>query len=144
MPTAKRLRSNARAAAKSKENVAPRPTVADLEGENEFAQLAKKHWLKPTTVRRAASIKVKKDVLKKQIWDVLEKDGFPYKRLLVLEGLQTLESYLWPGYTDDSSNFHVLLIALITTVKARERLDTWSLFEDRPAESPACSVAFFP
>ena len=134
MPTAKRLKSNARAAAKSKEHAAPRPTVADLEGENEFAQLAKKHWLKPTTARRAASIKVKNDVLKKQIWDVLEKDGFPYKRLLVLEGLQTLESYLWPGYTDDSSNFHVLLIALITTVKARERLDTWSLFEDRPAE----------
>lgn len=130
MPTAKRLKSNTRAA-KSKENITPRPTVADLEGESEFAQLAKKHWLKPTTTKRAAKVKVKNDVLKKQIWDVLEKDGFPYKSLLVLEGLQTLESYLWPGYSEDSSNFHVLLIALLTTVKARERLDTWSIFEDR-------------
>ncbi len=132
MPTAKRFKSNARAA-KSKENVTPRPTVADLEDENEFAQLAKKHWLKPTT-RKTAKVKVKNDLVKNQIWDVLEKDGFPYRSLLVLEGLQTLESYLWPGYSEDSSNFHVLLVALITTVKARERLETWSIFEDRPAE----------
>ncbi|RYO88498.1 hypothetical protein DL762_003704 [Monosporascus cannonballus] len=133
MPTAKRLKSSAKAA-KSKDNVAPRPTIADLEGESEFAQLAKQHWLGPTSSKRTTKVKVKNDVLKNQIWDVLEKDGFPYKSLLVLEGLQTLESYLWPGYSENSSNFHVLLIALITTVKARERLDTWSIFEDRLVE----------
>lgn len=43
-------------------------------------------------------------------------------------------SYLWPGYSENSSNFHVLLIALLTVVKAREKLETWSIFEDRPAE----------
>ncbi|KAI0010274.1 P-loop containing nucleoside triphosphate hydrolase protein [Xylariaceae sp. FL0662B] len=130
MPTAaKRLKSDAKS--KSRDN-APRPTIADLEGESEFAQLARKHWLKTTT--RPARVKVKNDVLKRDIWDVLEKDRFLYKSLLVLEGLQTLESYLWPGYSENSSNFHVLLIALITNVKARERLETWSIFEDRPAE----------
>ncbi|KAJ8120648.1 hypothetical protein ONZ43_g2696 [Nemania bipapillata] len=130
MPTAKRLKSSAKAKARDKPPA--RPTVADLEGESEFAQLAKQHWLK--TSRGAAKVKVKSDVLKKEIWDVLEKDAFAYKSLLVLEGLQTLESYLWPGYSEDSSNFHVLLIVLLTVVKAREKLETWSIFEDRPAE----------
>ncbi|KAI1110249.1 hypothetical protein F5Y14DRAFT_429537 [Nemania sp. NC0429] len=130
MPTAKRLKSSAKARARDKPPA--RPTVADLEGESEFARLAKRHWLK--TSKGAAKIKVKNDVLKKDIWDVLEKDAFAYKSLLVLEGLQTLESYLWPGYSEDSSNFHVLLIALLTVVKAREKLETWSIFEDRPAE----------
>ncbi|KAJ2990004.1 hypothetical protein NUW58_g3172 [Xylaria curta] len=57
------------------------------------------------------------------------------RSLLVLRRhLLTFPSYLWPGYSEDSSNFHVLLIALLTNVKARERLETWSIFEDRPAE----------
>lgn len=34
-------------------------------------------------------------------------------------------SYLWPGYSDASSNHHVLLIVLITNAKRRERLQTW-------------------
>ncbi|KAI0024915.1 P-loop containing nucleoside triphosphate hydrolase protein [Xylariomycetidae sp. FL0641] len=131
MPTAKRQKKTG-ARSKAQDKAPARPTVADLEGESEFAQLASQHWLK--TTKRATKVKVKNDVLKSSIWDVLEKDGFPYKSLLVLEGLQTLESYLWPGYTEDSSNFHVLLMALIANVKARERLDTWSIFEDRPAE----------
>ncbi|KAI1771286.1 P-loop containing nucleoside triphosphate hydrolase protein [Hypoxylon cercidicola] len=129
MPPAKRPKSDAKSKSR---NVEPRPTIADLEGESEFAELARKHWLK--TTRRATKTKVKNEVLKSGIWDVLEKNGFPYKSLLVLEGLQTVESYLWPGYSEDSSNFHVLLIALITNVKAREKLETWSIFEDRPAE----------
>ncbi|KAI0166061.1 hypothetical protein GGR57DRAFT_4270 [Xylariaceae sp. FL1272] len=130
MPTAKRLKSDAKA--RSRDKPPARPTVADIEGESEFAQLASQHWLKST--KRQTKVKVKNDVLKNQIWDALEKDSFPYRSLLVLEGLQTLESYLWPGYSEESSNFHVLLIALITNVKSREKLETWSIFEDRPAE----------
>lgn len=37
-------------------------------------------------------------------------------------------SYLWPGYTEESSNFHVLLVALIINVKRREQLETWCRF----------------
>ncbi|KXJ97429.1 hypothetical protein Micbo1qcDRAFT_130288 [Microdochium bolleyi] len=133
MPTAKRLRSGAASKAKDAPAASTaRPTVADLEGENDFSKLANKHWLKPT--KSAAKVKVKNDVVNKDIWAVLEKDSFPYKSLVALEGLQTLESYLWPGYSEDSSNKHVLLLALLTNVKARERLATWSLFEPRPID----------
>lgn len=117
-----------------------RPTVADVDGEDAFAQLAKKHWLKIT--KKPSKVKVKPDVLKNEIWDVLEKDGFPFRSLLVLENLQILErydvlrrillavansiySYLWPGFTEDSSNHHILLIVLIANVKTREHLAVW-------------------
>lgn len=65
--------------------------MADLDGENSFAQLAKKHWLK--TSKKPAKVKVKQDILKNEIWDVLEKEGFAFGSLLVLENLQILERY---------------------------------------------------
>ena len=68
-----------------------RPTVADLQGENAFAQLAKKHWLK--TSKKPAKVKVKSDVLKSEIWDVLEQEDFAFRSLLTLENLQILERY---------------------------------------------------
>ena len=43
-------------------------------------------------------------------------------------------SYLWPGYTEEASNYHVLLTALIVNVKRREHLETWTLFEDKPID----------
>ncbi|KAI9732229.1 MAG: hypothetical protein M1818_007548 [Claussenomyces sp. TS43310] len=108
-----------------------RPTVADLQGDSPFAQLAKQHWLK--TTKRSTKVKVKPDLLKREVWDVLEKDGFSFRTLLILESLQILESYLWPGYSEDSSNYHVLLIALMTNVRTREHLPTWSIYSDNPA-----------
>lgn len=66
-----------------------RPTVADLQGDSSFVQLAKKHWLKAT--KKPTKVKVKPEVLKNEIWDVLEQDDFSYKSLLVLENLQILE-----------------------------------------------------
>ncbi|CZR59201.1 related to NAM7-nonsense-mediated mRNA decay protein [Phialocephala subalpina] len=109
-----------------------RPTVADVEGDDGFAQLAKTHWLKKT--KKTTKVKVKQDVLKNEIWEVLEKDGFPFKSLLVLENLQILESYLWPGFSEDSSNIHILLIVLIANVKTREHLPVWDIFTDNSAE----------
>lgn len=41
-----------------------------------------------------------------------------------------MSSYLWPAYTDEASNFHVLLIALIANVKRREHLETWSTWNN--------------
>lgn len=110
-----------------------RPTPADVQHEEEehhFVQLARKHWLKPG--KKAATPKVKKDVLKQGIWDVLEREGWQYKSLRLLESLQILETYLWPAYNEESSNIHLLLIALIINVKRREHLETWVLFEPRP------------
>ncbi|TDZ18642.1 RNA helicase aquarius [Colletotrichum orbiculare MAFF 240422] len=135
MPTAKRQKKSSDAQAPpSTRSVAKaageRPTVADIEGESAFAQIAQKYWLKPA--KKSTKVKVKNDILKQEIWDVLERDGFPYRSILTLESLQTLESYLWPGYTDDSSNHHVLLIVVLANVKRREQLEVWSVFEDRP------------
>lgn len=42
--------------------------------------------------------------------------------------------YLWPGYSDDSSNYHVLLLAVLVNVKRREHLPSWAIFADRPAD----------
>ncbi|KAL8723726.1 MAG: hypothetical protein Q9225_000021 [Loekoesia sp. 1 TL-2023] len=100
-----------------------RPDVDDLEGENRWTQLAGKYW-----GSSAKSRKVKDEVIKNEIWDVLENEGFPFRSLLILESLQLLESYLWPGYNDLSTNYHVLLIALIATVKNRENLRVWDIF----------------
>ena len=87
MPPAKKLkRSGAAKGAARAEPKSARPTIADLDGGSEFAQLAKQHWLKP-----AKKVKVKNEVLKDEIWDVLEKEDFLYKSLLTLESLQILE-----------------------------------------------------
>ncbi|ORX90723.1 hypothetical protein BCR34DRAFT_595073, partial [Clohesyomyces aquaticus] len=104
-----------------------RPTIADLHGENHFAQAAQKHWLsakKPP--------KVRPQVVKEEIWEELEKCDFAYSSLLVLENLQLLERYLWPGYTEDASNHHHLLLALMANVKRRENLTSWEHFASSP------------
>jgi intron-binding protein aquarius len=94
MPKAKRLKGTggtraqvAKAGAQSKTKL-DHPTTTDIEGEDGFSQLARKHWLGKST-----RIKVKNDVVKKELWDVLEDQQFAYKSLLVLESLQTLERY---------------------------------------------------
>ncbi len=130
MPTSKRLKGSGAAKGQQKPNSQEdaskeRPTPAEVEEEEHaFVQLARKHWLKPG--KKAAHPKVKNDVLKQGIWEVLEREDFQYKTIRLLESLQVLETYLWPGYTDEASNFHVLLIVLVINVKRREHLETWS------------------
>lgn len=67
-------------------------TSGGADTEDPFALLAKTHWLKPTK-KKATKVKVKPEVLKNEIWDVLEKDDFAFKSLLALENLQILERY---------------------------------------------------
>ncbi|KAJ5108835.1 CWF11 family [Penicillium angulare] len=102
-----------------------RPTVVDFREDSPWVQLAKAHWL-DTKVRKA-----KPDVIKQQLWDPLEKENFNSRSLLILENLNILEKFLWPTYTEDASNHHVLLIALIVSVKYREHLPIWDIFSDR-------------
>lgn len=101
-----------------------RPSVEDLTGDDAVAQLARKHWLTATPT------KVLPETIK-QLWEAVEADGTSFT-LLLLEQLQTLERFLWPGYTDESSNNHVLLLALLVNIKRQENLPVWSLFADRP------------
>jgi len=84
-------RAKAKEAAAQHEVDDGRPTVADLQGNNPFALLAKKTWLKSS--KKPSKVKVKPDVLKTEIWDVLEREDFAFKSLLVLENLQILEKY---------------------------------------------------
>lgn len=97
-----------------------RPTVADLHGENHFAQVARKNWL-----TAAKAPKARADVVKTELWDELEALDFAYSSLLVLENLQLLERYLWPAFTEHASNYHHLLLALMLNVKRREILPSW-------------------
>lgn len=65
-------------------------TVANLD-EDVFFQLANKYWLKPS--KKTTKVKVKPEILKTEIWDVLEKEDFAFRSLLALENLQLLERY---------------------------------------------------
>lgn len=64
------------------------PGVGDVEDDNHWAHLAKKHWPRATK-----SKKIKPEIIKKEIWDVLEREAFHFRSLLVLENLQLLEKY---------------------------------------------------
>ncbi|KAK4547631.1 hypothetical protein LTR36_000588 [Oleoguttula mirabilis] len=104
-----------------------RPTVDDLTGDHAIAQLARRHWLTKTPSKvLPATVE--------ELWDAVETDETPPFALLLLEQLQALERYLWPGYSDDSSNHHVLLLALLLNAKRQEHLPVWSIFADRPDE----------
>lgn len=54
------------------------------EHETYWGTLAQTHWKK-------APVKARNDVIKNEIWDVLEKDNFSHRSLLILESLQALE-----------------------------------------------------
>jgi intron-binding protein aquarius len=101
MPTVKRLKGSGAAKAQKQSDPKPkstdgRPTPAEVEEEeHQFVQLARKHWLKSGKI--STKPKVKSEVMKKEIWDVLEREGFQYKSLLLLESLQTLERYICRG-----------------------------------------------
>lgn len=67
-------------------NLETRPSVSDLQGDNRWVTLAQSHWLKQSKIRKA-----KQDVLKNEIWDPLEAEGFSARSLLMLENLNILE-----------------------------------------------------
>jgi intron-binding protein aquarius len=64
-----------------------RPTVQELQGDGLFAQAARRWWL------REKAVKFNPDVLRKEFYEVLEKQSFGLKSLLILENLQFLEKY---------------------------------------------------
>lgn len=84
-----------------------------------WTQLAKSHWLKSSK-----SIRINPQVIKTDIWDVLQNEGFEYRLLLALENLQILEKYLllfgnFGTATDleidkDISGQHTVMIRRIT------------------------------
>jgi len=59
--------------------------MQELHGDGHFAQAARRWWL------REKPAKFNPEVLKTDFYDVLEKESFGLKALLVLENLQFLE-----------------------------------------------------
>jgi intron-binding protein aquarius len=92
---------------------------------DEWEALARKYW-----IGRTAPSNVKPEVIKTSFWDPLEQGDFT--ALSRLEALQALELFLWPTYSDEASNHHVLLIVLLTNDKQRAALLDWSIFIARP------------
>ena len=96
MPRAKRLKSSGPATTRPEVKQPPPPPPPELspslvvEDDNEFAQLARKYWLKPSK-KKSAAVKIKNDALRKEFWEPLVEQKFAYKSLLVLENLQALE-----------------------------------------------------
>ena len=65
--------------------------VGDLGISQYWAELAGEHWAKTSKASKAK--KIKPEVIKKKIWDVLEQENFHFRSLLMLESLQLLEKY---------------------------------------------------
>ena len=70
-----------------------RPTVEDFREDSSWVKLAKTLWLEASSNVR----KGKHDIVKKDIWDPLEAQGFDLRSLLTLENLSILEKYYSPG-----------------------------------------------
>lgn len=105
-----------------------RPGISDLTGDHDLARIARETWLATSNPPKVLPATVSK------LWKLVEDDQFSTFSLLLLEQLQALERYLWPGYTSDASNQHVLLIALLVNVKRQEHLPTWPFFANTPDE----------
>ena len=101
--------------------------------QNYWTRLAQENWPKGRKYK-----KVTGDFVKKELWDPLEKDAFDVRSLVQLESLQLLE-YLWHGFSDDSTNHHVLIVAFLVTAKDREDLPAWDSF----ANDPELFASFF-
>ena len=65
-----------------------RPTVEDFRDDNQWVKLAKASWLGASNTP-----KIKQDIIKKDLWDPLEAEGFNLRSLLTLENLNVLERY---------------------------------------------------
>ena len=98
------------------------PGEADFSEESHWKELAHLHWAK-----HDKPPKVKDEVIKNELWDILENEGFQLRSLLVLENLQILEKFLWPGFSENSIDCHVVLTALIINAKCGESLPVWGI-----------------
>lgn len=79
-------------------NLDMRPTVNDLQEENQWVALAHVHWLKASKPRKA-----RPEVIKNDIWDPLVSEGFSLHSLLLLENLHILEKCVYLYFANQQS-----------------------------------------
>lgn len=106
--------------------------------EDRWWDLAQRLWLSDHPAH-----KIKPESIKTDIWDALEADRFSPRALATLENLQIVERYghtrwpdsleerltgarfLWPTFSSDASNQHVLLISIFVGIKQGSHLPIW-------------------
>lgn len=64
-------------------------TLEDSERFDDWNSLALRHWSKSTRAK-----KVDPEVIRNEIWDVLQSNNFDFRSLLALDNLQLLEKYI--------------------------------------------------
>ncbi|KAL6242280.1 hypothetical protein RBB50_010828 [Rhinocladiella similis] len=101
---------------------------AQDDSENPWEELAQKHWL------QKVPSSAKPELVTTAIWEPLQQESFALRSLALLESLQILERFLWPTFSTDASNHHVILIAVFFNVKQRANLQDWLLFAKRPQD----------
>ena len=92
--------------------------------EDDWVGTAQELWSKGKTPQKITS-----ELIEKRLWEPLQSKGFEFRTLALLENLQLLD-YLWDGYDDASTDHHVLLIALMVTVRSRQDLPAWAIFDN--------------
>ncbi|KPI39753.1 Intron-binding protein aquarius [Cyphellophora attinorum] len=90
---------------------------------SKWNELAEKHL-------KSASTRPRPDAIH-EIWTALEADSFSDRAIAYLEDLRIFEHLLWPTYSDEASNQHVLLLAFVSHSKQRSGLPSWTLYADR-------------
>ncbi|RMD44275.1 hypothetical protein DV735_g771, partial [Chaetothyriales sp. CBS 134920] len=85
-----------------------------MDSETQWEEVAGRLWLATDRVPS----RVPGDVLKREIWDPLERAAFEPHALLPLRQLHILERFLWPTYSDDAPDQHVLLVALFASSRS--------------------------
>jgi len=58
---------------------------------------------------------------------MLSFDSFAVHRVMLLEFSQYLENYLWPNYSTDATEAHVLSVVVMVNEKFRERVPAWEV-----------------
>jgi len=53
--------------------------------------------------------------------------SFAVHRVMLLEFSQYLENYLWPNYSTDATDAHVLSVVVMVNEKFRERVPAWEV-----------------
>lgn len=103
--------------------------VKEGDGVDAIQALARKYWAKPKPNKATQNAL-------KEIWEALEQRNFDVRCISVLEQSQILEKWLWPQFTEDAAQHHLLLILLVVQMKAKANvnINVWAAFEQRPDE----------
>lgn len=112
----------------AKKQTGPAPTVEQIQTDV-ITQLANRYWAPFSEQPRLPySSKIVEDIYRRELIST----KFSTRRVMLLEFSQYLENYLWPNYSTESTQAHVLSIAAIVNEKFRERVPAWECFNSRP------------